>query len=186
MVSQFAALNVTALQTKEMKFLISEGGGFASDLMEKTCRRLEVSETNLTKEREGGLMPNMISAYKVLEETRKGLEIKVGELEKKLAVSEQPREHQFAIISSYQTDLKECQKKQEESEARSNTEHMKVKSYELELRICRKNLAESQEMGRKATEAVAGLGNKLDKTLGRLRNRMEAHEDRLDSIEACI
>lgn len=41
-ISQFAALNITSLQTKEMKELIGEGGDFATDLAEKTSRIIAV------------------------------------------------------------------------------------------------------------------------------------------------
>lgn len=48
LVSQFAALNVTALYTKdEMAEFTSEGGDFVRDLMEKVCRRLRVAENGL-------------------------------------------------------------------------------------------------------------------------------------------
>lgn len=51
-VSQFAALNFPALQTREeMMVLMSEGGDLVRDLMEKVCRRLVVSEGELLEER---------------------------------------------------------------------------------------------------------------------------------------
>lgn len=43
-VSHFAALSFTALQTKEMEGLISEGGDFAKDLMQKVNIRLIAAE----------------------------------------------------------------------------------------------------------------------------------------------
>lgn len=55
-VSQFAALNFTALQTDEMKVLIEQSGGFARDLTAKVCRRLIIAEKDRDheqKEREG-------------------------------------------------------------------------------------------------------------------------------------
>lgn len=45
LVSQFAALNFTALHTRdEMAEFIAEGGDFVKDLMAKVCRRLKVVE----------------------------------------------------------------------------------------------------------------------------------------------
>lgn len=55
-ISQFAALNFTALQTDEMKILIEQSGGFARDLTAKVCRRLIIAEKDRDheqKEREG-------------------------------------------------------------------------------------------------------------------------------------
>lgn len=46
-VSQFAALNFTALQSQKLRELIREGGDFASDLMEKASRRLVVTEKDV-------------------------------------------------------------------------------------------------------------------------------------------
>lgn len=49
LVSQFAALNFTALYTKEeMVEFISEGGDFITDLMTKVNRRLRVAENGLS------------------------------------------------------------------------------------------------------------------------------------------
>lgn len=50
-VSQFAALNFTTLQTDEMKALIEESGRFARDLTAKVCRRLIIAEKTHNSER---------------------------------------------------------------------------------------------------------------------------------------
>lgn len=47
-VSQFAALNFTVLQTKQMRELMSEGGDFPGDLMEKASKRFVASEEGET------------------------------------------------------------------------------------------------------------------------------------------
>lgn len=59
LVSQFAALNIQALQSRqEMTDLMSEGGDFVSDLMPKICRRLVVSPKSPEAERLPDLGPN--------------------------------------------------------------------------------------------------------------------------------
>lgn len=55
LVSQFAALNFTALYTKdEMAEFISEGGDFIKDLMTKVNRRLRVAENGLDLDSKAG------------------------------------------------------------------------------------------------------------------------------------
>lgn len=61
LVSQFAALNLQALQTRqEMLDLMSDGGDFVNDIMPKICRRLVVSQKSPETIRRPNPRPNPI------------------------------------------------------------------------------------------------------------------------------
>lgn len=71
-VSQFAALNFTALQTDEMKVLIEQSGGFARDVTGKVCRRLIIAENDRDHEQKAreGLKLRLRSTRTELKEER--------------------------------------------------------------------------------------------------------------------
>lgn len=79
-VSQFAALNFTTLQTDEVKTLIEQSGWFARDLTAKVCRRLVVAEKKQDKER------------KVLKQVKLNLQAAKADLEEERAISAELRE----------------------------------------------------------------------------------------------
>lgn len=90
-VSQFAALDFPALQSREeLKVLIREGGELASDLMDKVCRRLVNSEAELATDRQKSI--NRESVLEELEgqlQQASALEPKVQSLEVNLASEKQ-------------------------------------------------------------------------------------------------
>lgn len=132
-VSQFAALNFTSIQTQEMSSLMGDGGGFPGDLMEKINVRFVASE-----ELRKGIPP------------REDLEQEIGGLKRELLVGSM-------VSEKYLKDIERLEKESSEgSQKELKNEMKKLRSEFAKWRLQSQEIATTMRHLKDAVEELGG------------------------------